>query len=147
MIRGINVNINKVFQLGQSFINEKLKEYNLSSGLFYFLLELANKGEMSMQELSKSVNVDNGYTTRSISKLVDLGYVKKTANPKDSRSSIVQLTEKGELVSEEVKNVMLEWINIISKDVDKKELETVNAVFDKFLLNAKNYLDNGLKNK
>lgn len=147
MIRGINVNINKVFQLGQSFINEKLKEYNLSSGLFYFLLELANKGEMSMQELSKAVNVDNGYTTRSISKLVDLGYVKKTANPKDSRSSIVQLTEKGELVSEEVKNVMLEWINIISKDVDKKELETVNAVFDKFLLNAKNYLDNGLKNK
>ena len=144
MIRGVNVKINKVVHLGQTFVNERLKEFGLSSGLFYFILELADQEYMTMQDLSRAVKVDNGYTTRIINKLVECEYVRKSLNPKDSRSSIVFLTAEGRLVSETVKQVMLDWVNIITKEVSTKDIEIVNAVFDMFYTNAKNYFDEEL---
>lgn len=139
MIRAINANINKVFLLGQSFVNEKLKQYGLSSGLFYFILALADRECMTMQELSRAVNVDNGYTSRIINKLIELKYIKKEQNPKDARSSIVYLTDEGRKVSETVKLVMLDWINLITNHVAPDDIIIVNKVFDTFYNNAREY--------
>lgn len=145
MIREVNIKINKVFQLGQIFVNKRLKQYGLRSGLFYFILELTNQDSMTMQDLSRAVNVDNGYTTRMINKLVELEYVEKVLNPSDSRSSIVFLTAKGKEISETVKQVMLDWVNIITKEITTSDIQIVNAVFDRLYINAKNYLDDNTK--
>ena len=78
MTSGPNLTINKVVRMAQAFINCRLKNLGLSSGLFYFILELVEHDGLSMRELSRAVMVDNGYTTRAVRMLEDRGYVRKT---------------------------------------------------------------------
>lgn len=136
MMREMNMKISRVFRMGQTFMNERAKEYGLSSGLFFYLLELSEQDGLTLQELSQAVDVDNGYTTRAIKKLLDMGYVNKVQNPSDSRSSIIYLTDKGKDISIEVKNIFLEWKDIVVKGVSEEDLLLVNCVFNKFYENA-----------
>ena len=81
-----NLKINKVVRMAQAFINERLRGIGLSSGLFYFILELMEHDDLSMQALSRAVLVDNGHTSRAVERLVRLGYVTRKVDPRDSRS-------------------------------------------------------------
>lgn len=136
MLREMNIKISRVFRLGQNFMNEKAKEYGLSSGLFFYILELTEKDGLTLQELSQAVAVDNARTTRMVNKLVDLGYVSKIPNPLDSRSSQVFLTGRGRELSVVINNILAEWKEIIMRNISEKELISVNSVFDKFYDNA-----------
>jgi len=137
-LREMNIRISRVFRMGQAYMNERVKEYGLSSGLFNYLIELAEQDGLSMQELSKAVGVDNGFTTRMVKRLEELGHVYKKPNPLDSRSSQVFLTDKGCEISQVINNIFIEWKQIIVKDVTKEEILSVNSVFNKFYENAYN---------
>ena len=127
--------------MGQTFMNERAKEHGLSSGLFYYILELTSKDGLTLQELSQAVGVDNGYTTRMVKKLIELGYVTKKTNPLDSRSSNVYLTDKGRELSQVINDIFIEWKQIVTKDISQEELIYVNTVFDKFYENANEALN------
>ena len=134
-----NLKINKVVRMAQAFINDKLKGVGLSSGLFYFILELLENDGLPMQELSRAVLVDNAYTTRAIKRLVQLGYVTKKIDANDSRSFRVYLTAQGKESSTIIKEVLIEWANLITTHVTEAELEVVYNVFDKYYSNAQGY--------
>lgn len=124
--------------MGQTHMNERAKEYGLTSGLFFFILELSEKNGLTMQELSQAVGVDNGFTTRMVKKLEDLGYVYKKPNPTDSRSSNVFLTDKGRDISQVINEIFMDWKQIVTKDVTEEEILVVNRVFNKFYENTNN---------
>lgn len=145
IIREPNLKINKVVRMAQAFINDKLKELGLSSGLHYFILELLENDGLPMQELSRAVLVDNGHTTRAVNSLVKLGYVTKEIDPNDSRSFRIYLTDKGKKSSVIIKDVLLEWVNLITANVTKKELTTVYNVFEKYYSNALIYFKTNLE--
>jgi DNA-binding MarR family transcriptional regulator len=134
-----NLKINKVVRMAQAFINDKLKEIGLSSGLFYFILELLENDGLPMQELSRAVLVDNAYTTRAVNRLIELGYVDKKVDPNDSRSFRVYLTAQGTESSGKIKEVLTEWANLITANVTQEELGVVYNVFDKYYFNARIY--------
>jgi DNA-binding MarR family transcriptional regulator len=138
MISEPNLVINKVVRMAQAFINERLKSIGLSSGLFYFILELSENDMVSMQDLSRAVLVDNGHTTRAVARLVELGYVSREVDPEDSRSYLVSLTAKGRDSSAVIRNVLVEWANFIAVGVSKDDIATVYRVFDKYYSNARN---------
>jgi DNA-binding MarR family transcriptional regulator len=139
-----NLKINKVVRMAQAFINDQLKGFGLSSGLFYFILELLENNGLTMQELSRAVLVDNGHTTRAVNRLIELGYVTKKVDANDARSYRVFLTDKGEEISGVIKKVLLEWVNLITANVSEVELGIVYSVFDQYYANAQVYFN--LKN-
>jgi DNA-binding MarR family transcriptional regulator len=122
-------------------MNQRAKDYNLSSGLFFYMMELGAEDGLTLQQLSQAVSVDNGLTTRSVKKLVELGYVNKVQNPLDSRSSQVFLTEAGREVAKSINQIFLEWKTIVTKGVSEKELSKVNQIFDQFYENAKSAIE------
>lgn len=122
--------------MGQTYLNERAKEYGLSSGLFFYILELSEQDGLTLHELSQAVGVDNGLTTRMVKRLEEFGLANKKPNPADSRSSQVFLTDKGREISQVIDNIFMEWKQIITKDVAEEEIITVNSVFDKFYENA-----------
>ncbi len=138
MIGEPNLVINKVVRMAQAFINGRLKGVGLSSGLFYYILELSENDHVSMQELSRAVLVDNGHTTRAVARLIDLGYVTREVDPRDSRSYLVSLTAKGRDTSELIQKVLVEWANIVTVGVSKDDIATVYKVFDRYFSNATN---------
>lgn len=136
MLSEPNLKINKVVRMAQAFISDRLKPLGLSSGLFYFILELSEADGLSMQELSRAVLVDNAHTTRAVARLTALGFVAKRIDPNDSRSFLVFLTEKGRGASEAIRAVLLEWARIITAGVTEEEVATVYRVFDKYYANG-----------
>lgn len=138
---GPNLTINKVVRMAQAFINCRLKPIGLSSGLFYFVLELREHDGLSMQELSRAVMVDNGYTTRAVKMLVDRGYVRRRIDAGDSRSFRIFLTAKGRKTSSVIQGVLLEWADLVTEGVSEIEIGVLYRVFDKYYKNAKRHFE------
>ena len=141
MTSGPNLTINKVVRMAQAFINGRLRNLGLSSGLFYFILELVEHDGLSMRELSRAVMVDNGYTTRAVKKLEDCGYVRKSVDPEDSRSYRVFLTPKGRETSAAIQDVLMEWGDLVTVGVTADEIGVVFKVFDIYYENATRHFE------
>jgi DNA-binding MarR family transcriptional regulator len=130
------IKIVQLNRMGQYFMNCKLAEIGLSSGLFYLLLELNNHEGLSMSELSRAVGVDNAYGSRAISNLIDKGLVVKNPDPRDERAVCLSLTQSGKKAARKVDQAAREWISIITQGISMKEWETFMGVFDKLHANA-----------
>ena len=100
------------------------KKYTLSQILI--LSSIPHDG-MDMTSLSDRVGVDNSTATRLIGGLIKLGLISRKKDINDKRITLVSLTEKGELVSEEIEkkldNVGEDIFNLIpfEKREDIKE--------------------------
>ncbi len=136
---------NRLTRLNRVFVNEKLKESGLSSGLYPFIIELAEKDGISLHELSSAVCVDSSYTTRALDKLIKLKYVEKKTNQADLRSLEIYLTDKGKKVSEKIKAILAEWADIVTSTLTTEEVESYRMIIDKVHAKAMDYFNS--KNK
>ncbi len=59
------------------------------------IVALKSRGELTMSEISETINRDRSTITALVSKLEKLGYVRIRRNESDRRSSFSSLTEKG----------------------------------------------------
>ncbi len=131
-----NLKVIRLIRMNQSFMNSKLAEVKLSSGLYYFILELSTNERMTMTELSAAVDVDNGHCSRAIDKLVALGYVSRLRDRSDRRSLRVALTESGRGAARAVTEAVREWVGIIQKNIPGEEIAITNSVIDRYYENA-----------
>lgn len=58
----------------------------------------AGYGSVSFKRVAAAANLEKSYASRVVSALVERGIVEKTANPSDSRSVLLQLTDHGKAV-------------------------------------------------
>ncbi len=137
-----NLKITGLFRMGQAFQDAQLADVGLSSGLFYFVSELAQHEWMTMSELSDAVEVDNVYCTRAIERLVALGYVNKGPHIGDGRAYRVALTAEGRAVVERVFAATELWAEVINAGVSAEDLDVANRVIGRWYANARHYLNN-----
>ena len=78
------------------YCGQKLSEQGLSQGLLYFILYIGKHPGCSPGELSRSLQMDAGHSTRSLTRLEETGFILRQANPADKRSCILELTDKGQ---------------------------------------------------
>ena len=93
----------------QEICAERLKEVGLSQGLVYFVLYVGAHEGCTQTEMNNALRVDVGYSTRSVSKLVEAGVIERAPNPADGRSNLLHLTQKGKEVSAFVEELVTEW--------------------------------------
>ncbi len=62
---------------------------------------LIMKGESTKTDIANSINRERSTVTTLIKKLEKLGYINSRVNEADARSTIVSLTEKGQLMKED----------------------------------------------
>ncbi|WCC80371.1 winged helix DNA-binding protein [Cutibacterium equinum] len=58
-------------------------------------MTLAELGPVPLKELAGCLVAESGHPSRLVSRLVDLGYVTRSASADDGRAVILTLTEKG----------------------------------------------------
>ena len=119
----------------QSYCEEKLKEYNLTNGLYYYLIYIYKKPGSKLNEISKFMNVDKSHTTRAIQKLISFDYVEKQVNKDDKKSFNVYPTEKCKLVMEEMVDLFPKWEERFLKDFSNEEVELLRSLFKKAFKN------------
>jgi DNA-binding MarR family transcriptional regulator len=131
--------INKLYRYTQSYTDDTLKRFNLSSGTYPYLLMLSKNEGISQNQISKKLNVDKAMSARAIKRLIDLGYIKKDVDEEDSRAYKLFLTDNAKAVIPEVIGEIDMWVGIISKDSGEEEKKIAVEFLSKALINAKRY--------
>lgn len=131
--------VNTISRITQSYTDEVMVKLNLTSGTYPFLLVLYRKEGINQNEISRELNVDKAMSARSIKKLIDLEYIEKKEDDKDSRAYKLYLTEKGRAIVPEIKKEIQQWIKIITKDFSKDEEALLEEMLSKVLSNSKKH--------
>lgn len=82
---------------------ELLAPLGLHPGQEALLLELARTGPMIQAKLSEALSVEPPSVTLMTRKLEAAGHVRRAPDPSDKRASVVELTDSGKTLTEQVK--------------------------------------------
>lgn len=77
-------------------------KYGLTTREWRALAVLKYLGTVPLQELAKHSGLLKSQMSRTVSSLIDRGYIQKAANPEDGRSILLRLSPEGLALSEQV---------------------------------------------
>lgn len=129
---------NEIFLLKKSFesyMNDKLKNFDVTAGQSQFLHILYKEGPLKQSALSKIAECDKSYTHRMIKELYDKNLVA-------SIDDLVVLTEQGKIIAKEFEKYGLSWHQLLIEDIDKNDLEIIKNVLEKISHKAQKIINN-----
>lgn len=127
----------KIYRITQCHMDKELDKFNLSTGLYPYLIILSRMSGISQNEISKELNVDKAMSARSIKKLIELGYIYKKENTEDIRAYKLFLTDKAKSIIPELFIIINDWISSIVEGCSEEEKEIGIRFLSKVLLNAR----------
>lgn len=99
----------------------------LSYALISLLFNIGRNQPVSAGELAASEGVSPPSVTRSLNRLIELGYVSRVADPADRRAALIRLTPEGMNEREAVLKSREMWLAEHLKRLSRKELDTLLA--------------------
>jgi DNA-binding MarR family transcriptional regulator len=120
----------------QIYLNRELKDYDINSSEYIFLVNLYEKDGISQERLSTNLFINKAATARAIGQLEKLGYVKRTRDPNDSRAYLVTLTAKGLEMRNFIKTKLNYWTQTISSGLTTAEADDLVQKIKKMTMNA-----------
>jgi len=128
---------NKIFRYTQIYLDKALKEYELSSGSYPYLLILKDKDGINQNRISEELGYDKAMTTRTLAKLINIGYLDRIKDDDDFRANKIFLTEKGKNVSVKIREKIDELVQLITLDLNEEEKVITIESLNKILCNIK----------
>ncbi len=127
----------RIFRITQSYLDKVLKEYDLSSGSYPYLLTLRGNEGISQNKISEEIGCDKAMSARTITKLIKLGYLDRNKDETDSRAYKLYLTEKAKVVIPKVLDKIHNLVGLITKDLNEEEKFITIDSLNKILNNIK----------
>lgn len=93
--------------------------------------------KMSQKELAEKLQITEATLSVRIKRLVEAGLVERIKDSKDRRVYRIVLSEKGESLTNDMKNAIERYKKMISKDITLDEYETILHVIHKLQRNLK----------
>jgi len=128
---------NKIFRYTQIYLDKVLKEYELSSGSYPYLMILKDKDGINQNRISEELGYDKAMTTRTLAKLIDIGYLDRIKDDDDFRANKIYLTEKGKNVTVKVLEKIHELVRLVTLDLNEEEKVNTIDSLNKILCNIK----------
>lgn len=97
----------------------------LSYALISLLFNIGRSQPVSAGELAVSEGVSPPSVTRSLNRLIELGFVTRTADPADRRAALIELTPSGAREREQVLKSREVWLEEHLGRLDHTELESL----------------------
>lgn len=121
----------------QAHISKELRPYNIGSGQYSLLMVLSHKNGLMQEMLASELQMDKANVTRAVTKLEEERYVRRESDAADKRIYRIYLTDKGHEVLPVVREVLLEWNEIISTGLDENESGILISLLDRMVTNAR----------
>lgn len=99
------------------------------------LVSLFRRDSIPMSELASAINRKKNTVTTLVDKLVNLGYVTKSADRDDSRVTLVKLTPKGKSLQKSFDEVSAVLLETVYDGITEKEKEMILKVLLKMKKN------------
>ncbi|WP_303870819.1 MarR family winged helix-turn-helix transcriptional regulator [Acetobacterium wieringae] len=125
---------NKIFRNNQIQLDKVMKKYGLSSGSMPYLFILEKNEGVSLHQLSQKIGNDKAMTTRTIKRLIELGYVYRVGKDGDCRAYQLYLTEKAKVILPRIHGEIEELVDLITEDLTPREKEITLAAMKKIFM-------------
>lgn len=126
--------ISKIHEKGNRFIIEELKN-NGVEGLVPshgdILVFLYKNNKMTMKDIANCIHRTKPTVTVLVDKLEKLGYLKRAASDKDSRSTYVILTQKGEDFKATFDQISNNLNKMLNKNLSENEVKLLEELLKK----------------
>lgn len=119
----------------QTFINKRLEPYNLATGQFMFFMGIHRHPGLSQDALSDIVQTDKVTTSKMVKRLVEKGYVRKVANPRDRRYFQLYLSDEGRAILPAIRRILDETTDILASGLTPEEERQARALLPRMLAN------------
>ena len=119
-----------------SYTREELKKLGLSFGQMPLILYLGKHPDCTQADLTRELQLDWGYSQRSIAKLVDSGFLIKESDRTKSGNRL-RLTERGTDAFDACHQVFGAWDRIHTDKLSPQETETLMLLLDKITAEEK----------
>lgn len=120
---------------------DRMREQELNSGFYNYVLPIHFNPGMSQEQLARHVCLDKCNVTRHLAKLEECGYVERVASETDKRVTLVYPTEKLEEMVPTVRNINREWTDYVLEGLTAEEVETFETTLLKVARRAKEYVN------
>ena len=132
----MRIYISVLYRQFQIYINNNTKDLQISASEYIFLMEMYKNDNMSQEQLSKNLIKDKSATARAIKSLEEKEYIIRKKDDNDKRTNRIKLTKKGIEIKDRLSNLLEEWNNEITSDIDKNLLNTVIDTINKMSIKA-----------
>jgi len=140
----MKISIGKVISMisrkGTNYIDTKLKYLSLGHGQMRILIDLHEDDKISQDEIARRVCVDKTSLARTIKKLEELKYLKRSPNPNDNRAYEISLTAEGIEVRKKVIVILQEYISQLVSGFSKEDEALLYPLLEKLLNNSNNLM-------
>lgn len=131
MRRSIGRLVSILHRQSQIYYNSVLKDFNITSAEYAFLLYLYIHDGITQDELSSYLYIDKSATARAIKSLEQKDYVIKDKDNTDRRCNRIYLTDKAKACREEIRRRVWQWSNFLTEDLDEVTAEIVLTALEK----------------
>lgn len=108
-----------------------MSKHNLTYTQYVAMLVLWEEEKIDFKSLGKRLHLDSGTLTPVLKKLVSMDYVNKYRSPHDDRQVIVEVTQKGLLLKEQIVDVPDQLLGDYKGDIE--DLIMLKKYLDKVL--------------
>ena len=120
--------ISMLYREHAKFLNSKVKEENLSFGLYPLLVTIYKNEGIIQEDLAKIFNLNQSTVTRNLKKLEDKKFIKKT---QVKRTKKIQITESGKITARKVMDYDDGWDLKIKDIVGDEEVDNFKKTLKK----------------
>jgi DNA-binding MarR family transcriptional regulator len=106
--RGLLLDVFRIYQLTGALVESRLRDLGIPAYLFGLLSEIRHLAPVTPSAVSQQTGIATTTLRDNIQRLVDRGLVRRTPNPSDGRSYLIELTDKGELLARAADPALLE---------------------------------------
>jgi len=124
------------------YYREKFNEFGLNRGSTYILKRLYDQDGINQNALSCSAHLDKANITRSISKLLKMGFVTKVKDCNDQRANLIFLTDKAKGFETDFIRIYSNWNKVLLENFAPEKREEIYQILQKISENTEDFLNN-----
>lgn len=110
--------ISIIYREHAKYINDNVKDENLSFGLHPLLIHIYRQEGVSQEQLARDFHLNESTIARNLKKLEDKGFIERIP---DKRKKIIKVTEKGRITAGKVMDFDRKWdeqLNLTREEYD-----------------------------
>lgn len=132
--------VRRTFRGMTDVLEDKLAEHNLSSSMWYFLRLLWERDGVPQRDLSQELGLTPATTVAAMDNLERRGLIRRSRDAEDRRVVNIYLTPAGELLGREILPYAEEVNDIILRELDSAQVETLRALLQAVNRSVNRYL-------
>ena len=133
MERSIGRLVSILFRKNQIYLNNELKEYNITASELAILLNLYQNEGLTQDELATYMMLDKAAITRTIPLLEEKGFIRREKDTKDKRANRIYLNKKSFDMEKDFTDILQGWSQFLTVGMDQERVDIMVNVLEEMV--------------